>query len=459
VDPAPPPRHRRRPWSGWWVVAAVVVLTAVQAGGALVRQRHLPLSGDAALLYRPAALDLLHHLRFSVQDQAPYLPTIAKMPGYPAFVAVVYAVSGERPGAVVVAQFALVAVTALLVGALARRRFDAAVGACTAVLVALYPPLPAFAEHHLSEVLTCCLVAALLLAVERLERRVTDPAAALWRPAAAVGSLLGALVLVRQSLALLAVAVVAALWWTGRGAAFPVPNRRRAGAVVVVAAVAASVAGPWMVRNVVVSGRFVPFGASSGFSRYVSAGQYRGDYANALRPSDVADYVAEIDRRLAVIDARLGPPVGSSAGMAEGIGGGPARELALDDALTAEADRQLAALTWTEVVAAVPARVASLWAPLPSAGEARARWAALAGLVAAGVVLARRRGGSHWTLWILAAYLTVLHLRFHVETRYSLPARPVLLVYAAVALVTGWRAAWGRFGPAARSCAGERLRV
>ena len=68
------------------------------------------------------------------------------------------------------------------------------------------------------------------------------------------------------------------------------------------------------------------------------------------------------------------------------------------------------------------------------------QFALLALLVLAGLVIRRRTLGRDWPLWLGAVYVTALHLVFHMEGRYSMPARPMLLVYAGAsgALLITW---------------------
>jgi hypothetical protein len=56
------------------------------------------------------------------------------------------------------------------------------------------------------------------------------------------------------------------------------------------------------------------------------------------------------------------------------------------------------------------------------------------GLAVAGVWSQRTALSSQWALWLVPAYLTALHLVYHVEARYTIPARPFLLVYSAIGL-------------------------
>src|SRR5205823_3927526 len=118
----------------------------------------------------------------------------------------------------------------------------------------------------------------------------------------------------------------------------------------------------------------------------------------------------------------------------------------------AKARRIFAHLSAGTVVRSLPKRLSYLWrpadSPLPGRHHdlehtlAKLQYALLVVLIAGGLIVRRRRLLSDWPLWITAAYLTLVHLVFHVEDRYTLPARPALFVYAAVAVTAA--VAWLR---------------
>jgi hypothetical protein len=64
---------------------------------------------------------------------------------------------------------------------------------------------------------------------------------------------------------------------------------------------------------------------------------------------------------------------------------------------------------------------------------------ALLVMAAAGFAVVWRRWRNHWYLAAPVIYVSVIHAPFHPEARYSLPARPFLLVYCALALFALWR--------------------
>lgn len=54
-----------------------------------------------------------------------------------------------------------------------------------------------------------------------------------------------------------------------------------------------------------------------------------------------------------------------------------------------------------------------------------------------GLSLCRRSLLQQAALWMVPLYLTALHFIFHVEARFTLPARPFLWIYVAVAIDRG----------------------
>ena len=71
--------------------------------------------------YELRALNLLRHGVFSSDERAPFAPDLRRTPIYPAFVAAVYAVVGQRPDAVALLQIVLGSLAALLAFSSRRR--------------------------------------------------------------------------------------------------------------------------------------------------------------------------------------------------------------------------------------------------------------------------------------------------------------------------------------------------
>lgn len=417
------------------LVAAVSIIVGSWAAMLTAMPRQW-VSNDARMLYLPTARNLLEHGRYSVMDQSPYLPTITKMPGYSFFLAAEQSLFGDGLGPLRAVQFVLVGLTALLAADAARRLFDRRTATVTAVLVAAYPALAVYAMYPLSETLTCLLAVAF---VDALIAALADGRATGERAGApagrsavvAVGASLGALVLVRQSFAFLAPVAVLAVFTAGRrsSASWRAGVRR----ATVVAVVTGALVAPWCVRNMVVSGRLLPFGANSGLSLLVSVRQYAGD------PLQRPLYLSTITEELAVIDAAGAAPSGSAPGIHEGVGGGPGREAQLDARLTELARSEAAAVPPSRFVTTLPDRLTVLWSGASFIQLFDRIELILTVLsAAAGLVIVARRPAV-WPLWLLPVTVSAFHLLFHVEARYSLPARPALLVFGAAGLVHAGR--------------------
>ncbi len=182
-------------------------------------------------------------------------------PLYPYFLGAVYALAGDEPAAQRTAarhvQAALGALTAVLVALLGARVFDARVGALAGLLFALYLPAVWFAALLLKPALFLPLLAAFLLVL--LEARS-------WRQWLLAGALAGLGALLRGNMLVLLPLI--ALWPVARA----LGERRGlrsafAGAAAVVAGVALALA-PVVLRNHHVGGRFVLTTSGAGTNVY-----------------------------------------------------------------------------------------------------------------------------------------------------------------------------------------------
>ena len=129
-------------------------------------------------------------------------PTRVRTPTYPAFLAVVYTVTGPSPQAAVVVQSLLGALTVYLVFLLTRRVFDHRAGLLAALIAAFYPALIYYDTRILREGLAALLLAAaVLLAVDTWPKRSTS------QRLLAVGGLIAAMSMCRPEMILLTVPV------------------------------------------------------------------------------------------------------------------------------------------------------------------------------------------------------------------------------------------------------------
>jgi len=406
-------------------VEAVVVLLVLQQGQTPV------LSGDGPGYHR-IAVNLLAHGRFSLREVPPYEPVLSRTPGYPLFIAAVYLVSNHSLAALRTAQFVLLAGTAWLLYLLATVFVQRAAAMIAALICATYPPFVFMTTIHLSETLSTFLaVLFVLLMVRTLEdpRRRT-------RDAVAMGLTAGLSALVRPSALFLIIAPLSILTWRalrsgGQGA------RRLLVWTVVSFLFCLS---PWITRNVVVTHKFIPLGTGSGWSLYFSAQQYAGEISYRVTTTEWERMLADYHLR----EQEAARAANQGAGALEDVPAEVRQELALERQYLSDATQKLHGISWPQLGISLMRRLAYLWStgdtsPWAAPGEAfhrfvQVHFAVLALLVAAGAWLCWEALATHWPLWCIPIYLSLVHMVFGVVPRYSFPGRAFLLVYAGVAL-------------------------
>jgi hypothetical protein len=207
---------------------------------------------------------------------------------------------------------------------------------------------------------------------------------------------------------------------------------------------------PWTIRNYNVTDEFSPLGGGGGgTSLLASAMQYQGTLGYKF---DAAE--------LHVLDAKEQPIVRRAEAQARTESAPPTQnireELAADRAVRKEARRIFRSLSLSDYLREIPQREAYLWAVQDYPPEATMTfWHRIAqlqhfllfALALFGLILGFRKvGTSIWPLLVFPAFLMVAHLVVHSEGRYSIPARPTVLVLTSVAAVFIVR----RLAPASR---------
>jgi 4-amino-4-deoxy-L-arabinose transferase-like glycosyltransferase len=403
--------------------AVILVVVAVEAVVVLVGfgQSNEPARADG-VTYVAYAANLAHHGAFSLTQTAPYVPSVYRMPGYPAFLVPFIAIFGHPLVYVRVAQFVLLAISAALIYKLARVIGAGRVALPSAILCATYLPFVWLARTALSDTLATTLaVCVVLLFCLIRESDSYQSSRRLYLLTAAAGA---ALTYVRPEFSLFVLLLAAILLghhrdWTRR-------QRLSLSGALAVGLVLLLL--PWTIRNESVAHAFVPLGAASGDDAYTSALQYSGVLSYKLLP---VDYVREAQLATKVDGL---PSIGS-----------------IDAQQEAERNRRLQDEAWrifrswspTQIARSIPRRLAYLWStadqqPATAAGRvahrvAQLQYVAFAILLAIGVVFeARRRFRGVWPLLLLPGYLTALHLVSHEEPRYSVTGRPFLLILIAI---------------------------
>lgn len=270
--------------TGFWCRRAIIVavlLTLAGLGGRLYLVLRWPndWSGDS-ILYRQMAKDLLEQRVYSIEFEAPYDPTMIRVPGYALFMAADYALFGHgNDRAVRVSQAVVDTATCWLVALLAllwsppgwdagkkRRALLCGLG-----LAAACPFTAVYTATILSETLAIFMAAAAVLAGTWALKGRSGLLA--WVPA---GLLAGMATMVRADLGLIAAAVGFTLTLVElRRALVPAPDPGGAGesrggvmASLIAKGSAFSLAflavlAPWTVRNAAQFGLFQPIAPAS----------------------------------------------------------------------------------------------------------------------------------------------------------------------------------------------------
>jgi 4-amino-4-deoxy-L-arabinose transferase-like glycosyltransferase len=207
-----------------------------------------------SFVYGDIAKNWLQHGIYGLSGINEISPTYIRLPGYPALLAVVFAIFGmEHYRAVLMLQIFVDIGTCFLIADLARRLISSRAARAAFLLAVLCPFLANYVANALTETWEVFFtVAALDFAVVGL-----DSAAAL-RPWVGCGLAIGAAMLLRPDGALLLVSISAYLLfkvlWQRSGA--PALPMLKAGLIVVVVSLAALV--PWTLRNLRTLHEFMP---------------------------------------------------------------------------------------------------------------------------------------------------------------------------------------------------------
>ncbi len=368
------------------IIAAGVLLRAVL--GAV----H-PYAFDDTRDYVSLAMRLLGDGSYIVQTKTGWV-TANRMPGYPLFLAGLFAIFGESLRAVAITQGILSAGIIGLTYAIARRA-GPIVGLLAALLIAVDPLTLGFSAAILSEMpFTLFLLAALWACI----RLGAHGRIAWW---IALGCLWGAAVYLRASAIWL---LPLLLLWT---LVVPLRPRRLAGALTALLLAGATLL-PWFLRN----GQGIRLTSMEGISLYES-----------------------------VYPAADGGPKQDTLTLSPDM-------LPLNEW---QRDAEWKRRAWSaveaspgHVLALVPVKIARTWSPWMNAAEMRNAWLQ-AGMIAwqvplfffalLGIFAGRLPGRMKALILLPMLYFTALHSIFLGSVRYRVPLMPLVCVFAALGAV------------------------
>jgi len=389
-------------------------------------------------------------------DSPVFIPEVIRTPGYPAFVAVIYRLFGERTLPVAIAQAFVFALICALVYAIARRVAGDRVAAVAALITALFPPLPYYGALVLTEVWTTFVMMLAVLACLRAmqQDRFGDFMLA--------GVLFSATTIVRPAFVLLPFGLAIAM-------PLLVPSERsRARRIkqwVAFAVAAAITLAPWFTYNYVYLGKFT-LSPAGGIGRGLWEGTWQGRWpgraGNDLTHTAEETTGAELDARVRDIAARehIAPD-----GMLDYVHQwqdirriwetpidpmqrATARVVADQEYFRAAIEhiradpsgwlfRRLTTGAFILWASDIPIRFTSINRVNPLI--IRAIWLVQVVLIAIAMIgiarlLNRRRFAEAALLTLPLLYVTGVHLPLLCETRQSLPVKPLVLILAAIAV-------------------------
>jgi hypothetical protein len=259
----------------------------------------VPMSGDALYRYHAIAQNMVAGNGFTSYGAPPYQPNSFAQPGYPAFVALLYLLTGGSQRAVVLAQLALELLTLLIVFKMCESlKLSRRVQLTSAAIGLVCPFLVSNSTFLLTEMfatflvtLTCWMFVS-ALGKERGTRR-------LWVFAGLAG---GSCMLVRPDLL---IAVVGMILAAGIYLARRDSWVRAAVAIGMMSMAMIAILLPWTLRGFVVFGRFQPLGEVAGRTRL---GYVRWLDTWVDNPRDESIYAGEWDKAVSVPREKIDDP-------------------------------------------------------------------------------------------------------------------------------------------------------
>ncbi len=388
-------------------------------------------------------------------DSPRYVPEAIRTPVYPAFIATLDLVVGSSHVVIALAQGVLFVITCLLVYAIARTVTSERVAIAAGLVTALYPPLPYFGALALTEVLTTFLVTAGMALWLRALRR--DSVGLL-----VISGLVFALIaLTRPAFQFLPLFLVAAGVLAKRKDR---PLRWQGGLAMLAAFFAAVL--PWLAYNAVYF-KMLTFTPAGGPGRQVFEGTWQVELPGRIETelTAIADSTPDrttLNEKVRAVATRSPLPsepmlryvhqhqdIGriwteprdpwerTFARIAadheylrvglQNIRRNPGRHLwgrATHGTFILWAAE--IPVRYSDINRLSPLTIRAIWLP-QVALMLLATWGA--------VVLARRRARDEaWAIAALVLYVAAVHTPLYAEARYSLPAKPMILLLATVAV-------------------------
>jgi 4-amino-4-deoxy-L-arabinose transferase-like glycosyltransferase len=413
------------------VFIILVIIVSFEAIVLLNLAKDLGVLGGDGPTYNNLALNLITKGLFSSQSDYPYEPTIFRSIGYPLFLGSIYNLVGNSVAAIRFAQFILLLFSSYLLFLLAKRFAGENSAFYAAVFCAAYLPLAFLCLYHLTEILSTFLVILSVYLVVKIEEGSNKSGILL-------GLTLGCLSQVRPSFLLFAGLILVAVFISNK----IIFKTKLTVAISIIIALTLCIF-PWAIRNKIVSGEFVPLATGKGVSLYVSAQQYQGDISYSIPLSDWVKIIEEDNRRGLDSREKINALDLRQESTSLNLPLNPRIELLQDKTYTTNAFEKFSTIPIKNYLFGYPKRIAYLFSTSDAAPAniydsthplVQLQFAIFAFLILVGVMVQRKLILQQYLLWLVPIYIIVLHTIFHVESRYSIPAKPFLLIYAGIGI-------------------------
>lgn len=408
----------------------LLIIVSLEAIVLLNLAKNLGVLGGDGPEYNNIALNLITKGVFSSQSDSPYKPTIFRSIGYPLFLSSIYITVGNSIAAIRFAQFLLLLFSSYLLFLLAKRFANENSAFYASVFCAVYMPLAFLCLYHLTEILSTFLVILAVYLVVKIEEGNKKLGVLL-------GLTLGFLIQVRPSFLLFAGLILIVVFISNK----IVFKTKLAVAILTIIALALCIL-PWTVRNKIVSGEFVPLASGKGISLYVSAQQYQGDISYSIPPSEWSKLNEEDNRRNADAEREIKALDSRQGNVSSNLPLNPRIQLLQDKTYTFDAFEKFSTIPIKNYIFGYPKRIAYLFSTTDAAPAetydsthrlVQFQFVIFAFLILVGIIIQRKLIFRQYLLWLVPLYIILIHTIFHVESRYSIPAKPFLLIYAGIA--------------------------
>lgn len=244
----------------YWFLAATLAAILLR----LLFVLHFPIVSDDSRIYADFSRNWLQHGVYGLTDEGGVRPSFTRLPGYPGFLTLVFAIFGtDRFGPVLWLQMLLDIGTCFLIADMARRIFSPKAARFAFLLAAICPFLANYAAAVLTETLEVFFTALTLdlAALGRARLLAPPPQKRFWASWLGCGAAAGMAILLRPDGGLLPLSAGLYLLWTMafhphkgpsaslQGSRSPRLRRHIAYAGLLFAAAALLPLLPWTVRN------------------------------------------------------------------------------------------------------------------------------------------------------------------------------------------------------------------